>query len=57
MLMSGSFQNNYYLAILYTMSSDAFLQSLFKTELSKPMELAADLEVRTTRIGRDRQSS
>jgi hypothetical protein len=36
------------------MSIDAFLQSLFKTELAKPMELAADLEVGTTRIGRDR---
>ena len=42
------------LNIEYTMSIDAFLQSLFKTEMAKPMELASELEVGTTRIGRDR---
>ena len=37
------------------MSIEAFLQSLFETEMAKPMELANTLEVGTTRLGRDRQ--
>lgn len=35
------------------MSLEAFFTGLFKTEQAKPMELAAQLEVGTTRIGRD----
>jgi hypothetical protein len=36
------------------MSLEVFLKCLFETEMAKPIELAADLNVGTARIGRDR---